>query len=75
MRLIAIFLAFGLAGCGAMTAKSDMVASKDAYKACLDSAAQASDCDRQKAAYEADLAAYKATNDALTGGNTIKVED
>src|SRR5271155_699750 len=77
-RALAVALAGLVAGCGIaakVNARNDMEASKSAYKACLaehpkDPAA----CEGPREAYEADLAAYRATSAGLRPGATITVE-
>jgi hypothetical protein len=75
---IAVTLAGLVAGCGIaakINARNDMQASKAVYKACLaqhqeDVAA----CEGPREAYEADLAAYRATSAGLRPGATITFE-
>lgn len=70
--LIASALAALLGGCvvGAESARHDMEASKAAYKACI--AAQGPEaCEGQRQAYEADLAAYRATPKIVIGAGNL----
>jgi hypothetical protein len=67
-----------LAGCGVaakVNARQDMEASKVAYKAYLAQHPQdATACEGPRHAYEADLAAYRATSAGVRPGATITVE-
>jgi hypothetical protein len=75
---ITFMLAGALAGCGVaakVNARNDMEASKAAYKACLAQHPQdVGDCAGPGEAYQADLAAYRATSAGLRPGPTISVE-
>lgn len=74
---ISVVLAGLVSGCGIaakVNARNDMEASKAAYKACL--AQHPEDvpaCEGPREAYEADLAAYRATSAALRPGAAFTV--
>jgi hypothetical protein len=76
--LIVPALAVLLSGCGIaakVNARQDMEASKVAFKACLAQHPQdATPCEGPRHAYEADLAAYRATSAGVRPGPTITVE-
>ncbi len=76
--LIVPALAVLLSGCGIaakVNARHDMEASKVAYKACLaQHGLDATPCEGPRQAYEADLAAYRATSAGVRAGATITVQ-
>jgi hypothetical protein len=73
-----VFVAAALAGCGiaaTVNARNDMEMSKNAYKACLAEHSQdVGACEAPREAYEAALAAYRATSAGIRPGASITVE-
>jgi hypothetical protein len=76
--IVGLILATGLDGCGItakVRARDEMEQSKAAYKQCLTQHPQdPSQCEGARRAFEADMAAYRATSSGIRQGVVVDVQ-